>query len=91
MTNNPLLEESENKTFKSENFSGKSLNELSFINCLFENCNFTESTWVNVKFRICIKKSHSLCDKIIEELSGPFFDNYSILVTLETFSNSIWP
>jgi len=67
MTNKPLLEESENKTFRSEDFSGRSLNNLSFTNCLFERCNFTESSWINAIFCSCLFKN---CNISLVDLRG---------------------
>ena len=67
MINKSLLEESEDKIFKAENFSGRSLNEYSFIDCFFENCNFTESSWINAKFCSCTFKN---CNISLVDLKG---------------------
>jgi len=67
MANNKLCLESENITFKSEDFSKKSFVEHSFSNCLFESCNFTESSWVNAKFCSCVFKN---CNISLFNLKG---------------------
>jgi len=50
---NCFSNESEDKTFKFEDFSGISFLGCSFSNCSFESCNFTESSWKNAKFCYC--------------------------------------
>lgn len=44
---------SEGQVFKSEDFSKKSLESNSFINCSFDRCNFSESILRNAKFCSC--------------------------------------
>lgn len=58
MQNVPSIDEE--KTFKSENFSKKSLEGRIFQACSFINCDFTDSILRNAKFCGCVLKNSNL-------------------------------
>lgn len=57
----------EDKTFKSIDFSGKRLEPKSHTSCHFENCDFTESVWRDVKFASC---TFTRCNLSLVKLEG---------------------
>lgn len=64
--------ESENQIFKSLDFSQMLLDEHSFTDCTFEQCNFTESSWKNGKFCSCVFKD---CNISLVKVDGCRFQD----------------